>query len=57
VKVVGQEDEGIDLPGAATHHTAEVGLESAAVVVIAGDVLPPIAAGHDAVDRAVLLDT
>ena len=56
VEVVGQEDEGIDLPGAAAHGAAEVVLEPAAVVVVAGDVLPPIAAGHDVVNRAVVLD-
>jgi hypothetical protein len=54
--LVGQEGKGIDLPEAATHGAAEVGLEPAVIVVIAGDVLPRIAAGHEVVDRAVVLD-
>ena len=43
-------------PGAAAHGAGEVVLEPAAVVVVVGDVLPPIAAGDDVVNRAVVLD-
>ena len=56
VEVVGLEDEGMDLPGTAAHGAAEVVLEPPAVVVVAGAVLPPMAAGHDVVNRAAILD-
>jgi hypothetical protein len=57
MEMVGEDDEGIDPPGATDHGAAEGVLEPAAVVIIADDVLAVVAAGHDVVDRAGILQS
>ena len=56
MKVVGHQDEGVDPPGAADRGAGEVVAEAGPVVVVADDILSAVAAGHEVVDGAGILE-
>jgi hypothetical protein len=56
VNVIGHDGECVNAPGAPKGGSTEVFSEPIAVDVIAYDVLPAIAAGHEVVDSARILE-
>ena len=56
MQVVGHDGESVNTPGTANRGLPEVHLEAIAVDVIAYDILTAVAAGHEVVDRARVLE-
>jgi hypothetical protein len=56
VQVIGHDGKSVDAPTTAKRGFAEVFLKPIAVDIIAYNVLPAIAAGHEAVDCARVLE-
>ena len=57
MQMIGHEDERIEDPPRAPYRLFQPREQSVAVVVIADDVLPGVAARHDVVDRTGVLDS
>src|ERR1700677_2870089 len=55
VQVIGHDREGVDMPGAANRRLTKLFLKPIAINVVAHDVLPPITAGHDMINRVGVL--
>jgi hypothetical protein len=51
VGVIGHDRKRVDVPDAANHGQPELFLEPIVVDVVVHDVLPPLAAGDDMIDR------
>ena len=55
VQVIGHDREGVDMPGAANRRLTKLFLKPIAINVVAHDVLTPITAGHDMINRVGVL--
>ena len=56
MEMVGQDDEGVYVPGTAERGPTEIGSQTVAVGVVSDYVLPAVAAGHEVVEGARTLD-
>jgi hypothetical protein len=54
-KVIGHDREGVNMPGAANRRLTKLFLKPIAIHVVAHDVLTPITAGHDMINRVAAL--
>ena len=57
VQMVGHDEERVNAPRTATHGTTELFQQPITIDVIAHDVLPAIASGHEMVDGARILES